>query len=72
MDTDKFTYRSYLLRLWRRGDAPIAWLVSLENPQSGERLGFPNFQAMLEYLQAELEDSNLEESTPEEIEETAG
>lgn len=64
MDTDKFTYRSYLLRLWRRGGAHAFWLVSLENPQSGERLGFPNLQAMMEYLQGELENSNLEDVPP--------
>lgn len=66
MDTDKFTYRSYLLRLWRRGGMNSAWLVSLEDPQSGERVGFPNLQAMLNFLQDELKnmDASKDDPTP--------
>lgn len=56
MDTDKYTYRSYLLRLWRRSpSSPANWLVSLEDTKTGERTGFTDLNALLQYLQSEIE-----------------
>ena len=47
------TYMSYLLRLWRvieGGEA--AWRASLEDPHTGERLGFAGLWELLNYLEA--------------------
>jgi hypothetical protein len=44
-------YLSFLLRLWQliEGGKPT-WHASLENPSTGERLGFPNLEAMTTFL----------------------
>ena len=50
-------YRSYLLRLWEeRGEqtAVRMWRCSLEDPLTGNRQGFANLTALLEWLTAEL------------------
>ena len=45
-------YYSYLLRLWLPGDeGDVAWRASLDDPKTGERLGFPTLQALWTYLQ---------------------
>jgi hypothetical protein len=56
---------SYLLRLWPvQGAGQTVWRASLENPHTGEQLGF----ATLERLFAFLEDQTLlaadEQSSP--------
>jgi hypothetical protein len=50
-------YRSYLLRLWEeRGEKPALrmWRCSLEDPLTGDRQGFANLGALVEWLSAEL------------------
>ncbi len=65
MDTDKFTYRSYLLRLWRRSKHQQAhWHASLEDPETGTRVGFADLQALIAYLEAELNDLAIQEVPP--------
>ena len=45
-------YYSYLLRLWLPGEeGDVAWHASLDDPKTGERLGFPTLQALWTYLQ---------------------
>ncbi len=57
MGTDKYTYRSYLLRLWRRNkQQQSSWYASLEDPETGTRVGFADLQALIAYLEAELND----------------
>jgi hypothetical protein len=44
-------YRAFMLRMWsveRSGQA--VWRASLEDPHSGEMLGFPNIEALIAYL----------------------
>lgn len=47
-------YRVFLLRLWEeRGQPPDSaaiWRLSLEDAQTGERIGFASLQALNEYL----------------------
>ena len=44
-------YRSYLLRLWReRGSASIHWRASLQDPHSGERMGFAHLDELVAFL----------------------
>ncbi len=50
-------YLSYLLRLWLPDNAgrPI-WRGSLEDPNTGNRLGFADLSSLFEYLQRQTED----------------
>jgi hypothetical protein len=52
-------YRSYLLRFWearsRRPEKQATWRFSLEDPQTGKKRGFPDLEALVEFLQSELE-----------------
>jgi hypothetical protein len=43
-------YHSYLIRLYRQKNDPVAWRVSLENVQTGERQGFASLHALYEFL----------------------
>lgn len=46
-------YLAYLLRMWRdAGGREGAWRASLEDPRSGERLGFGSLEDLYAYLQA--------------------
>ncbi len=48
-------YHSYLLRFWEeRGQQPPVWRFSLEDPQTDQRYGFASFEALVHWLQAEL------------------
>jgi hypothetical protein len=45
------SYLSYLLRLWQSGSADrTVWRASLENPMTGERLGFANLKELFAFL----------------------
>ena len=44
-------YRAYLLRLWRTGEGELhRWRASLEDPQSGDRIGFGDLAALFCFL----------------------
>jgi hypothetical protein len=48
----KHQYYSYLLRLWLPGgEGEASWHASLDDPKTGERLGFPTLQALWTFLQ---------------------
>ena len=52
-DTDTLAAqrRSYLLRLWCTGESGCReWRASLEDPHSGERVGFSNLEHLFAYL----------------------
>jgi len=52
------TSRSYLLRLWQTGSAgQQVWRASLENIQTGERLGFANLEQLFVFLMEQTEQS---------------
>jgi hypothetical protein len=57
-------YQSYMLRLWevrsQRPGQPSTWHFSLEDPQTGQRHVFPDLEALVAFLQAELEGSGDE------------
>jgi len=45
-------YHSFLIRLWKiKQEDTFVWRASLENPQTGEVLGFEDLQALLKYLE---------------------
>jgi hypothetical protein len=44
-------YRAYMLRMWSVEQSGQAeWRASLEDPHTGERLGFSNVEALMVYL----------------------
>ena len=46
-------YRAYLLRLWQvPGLGPAVWRASLEDPHTGERLGFGSLDNLVAFLRA--------------------
>ena len=59
-------YAAYLLRLWRETSAEEAqWRASLQNPHTGERVGFSSLRDLFAFLEKEtgwrtqgLEDSD--------------
>jgi hypothetical protein len=52
---DDTLYRSYLIRLWRRGaERAPAWTVALEDVRTGERRGFASLEEALSFLGAQL------------------
>jgi hypothetical protein len=51
MDQRPADYVSYLLRVWRsNGEGPSAWRASLENPHTGERMGFADMEGLFSFL----------------------
>lgn len=51
------SYRSYVLRLWqeRGGQSPLdVWRFSLEDPQTDQRHGFADLEALTAWLIAEM------------------
>lgn len=43
-------YLSYVLRLWCEGKQGGRWLSSLQNPITGERIGFASMDELFEFL----------------------
>jgi hypothetical protein len=47
-------YVAYLLRLWReKGGGTTQWRASLQDPHSGERVGFADLEELFDYLRQE-------------------
>ena len=68
MESGRQRYLSYLLRLWKVGDgAEVAWRASLQNPQTGERRGFPDPESLFRFLRRQISAApphdDLEDST---------
>jgi hypothetical protein len=65
-------YRSYLLRFWEErppperasgGTTPIGrWRFSLEDPHSGARLGFADFNQLIAFLKDQMQSHSREEA----------
>jgi len=55
-------YHAGLLRLWRVG-AGGAWRVSLQDAESGERIGFADLDHLFAYLQRLTGDTPYERAT---------
>lgn len=49
-------YAAYLLRLWREtSGGGSQWRASLQNPHTGERVGFSSLQGLFTFLEEETE-----------------
>jgi hypothetical protein len=56
-DGDGRDYAAYLLRMWReKGTGLTRWRASLQDPHSGERVGFANLEELFGYLRRETGD----------------
>ena len=56
MDEGRRRYISYLLRLWRIEDrGKPSWRASLEDPGSGDRLGFAGIDDLCAFLRWEAD-----------------
>jgi len=54
-------YLSYLLRLWQSGSRDNAvWRASLQNPMTGECLGFATLKELFTFLEAQVEAAELQ------------
>ncbi len=60
MDKGRKHYVSFMLRLWRAGnDGKPVWRASLEDPHTGERLGFASPGELFAYLETRIEETAL-------------
>ena len=48
-------YRVYVLRLWRTESPDLSWRASLENPRTGERVGFESIERLFAFLMEQVE-----------------
>ena len=48
-------YRSFLLRLWCVDTADSCWHASLEDPHTGERIGFASLEQLFAFLMEQVE-----------------
>lgn len=49
-------YQSYLLRLWRTEQCETeCWRASLQDPRTGERIGFANLEELFAFLMLQIE-----------------
>jgi hypothetical protein len=52
-------YRAYLLRLWRESQHD-PWRATLEDPHTGERLGFAGMDRLIAYLRRQTHEADRE------------
>ena len=61
MPQEQAKYRAYLLRLWQGsadGGGPTVWSASVEDPHTGERIGFATLDHLFAYLLQQAEYSS--------------
>ncbi len=54
-DPGEKKYRSYLLRLWREETLDPCWRAALEDPHTGERIGFASLEQLFAFLMEQVE-----------------
>jgi hypothetical protein len=62
MPTKQPSHQTYLLRLWPAcpsGAGRVVWRASLENPHTGQRLGFASLEALFVYLMEQTEATSI-------------
>lgn len=61
MPQEPTKYRAYLLRLWQSNAdsrGPTIWSASLEDPHTGERIGFATLDHLFAYILQQTEISS--------------
>lgn len=55
----RLRYHSLILAFWQEADEPVdshaSWRFSLEDPHTGERVGFRSIEEVARYLQAQTQ-----------------
>ncbi len=65
MTSRRMPYWSYLLRRWTTsGDGYVVWRASLENPHTGERLGFSSLEQLFLFLEDQTTEIATSEDSP--------
>lgn len=62
-------YRAYLLRFWEERGQPTSvavWRFSLEDPHTGQRHGFATLDALLAFLQTQIDGEQQSHQTGDE------
>jgi hypothetical protein len=57
-------YHTFVLSLWEESGTVPAWRCSLENPHTGERIGFRTLDDMTTYLDEWLQKPSGQTATP--------
>lgn len=52
--SEKLSYASYLLRVWREGDDPVTWQGEIESIQSGQTRRFADLVTMADFLKTQV------------------
>jgi hypothetical protein len=50
----KRRYFAWLLRIWESGETETGWQASLQDPHSGERIGFASAEGMWLYVKEHM------------------
>jgi hypothetical protein len=53
---DTADYQAFLLRVWRE-DTLSGWRVQLEDPHTGQSIGFSSMKQLYEYLEKKTSDN---------------
>lgn len=55
-ESKSLRYSSYLLRLWQeQGEQATTWRFSLDDPRTGERIGFAGLAHVIDFLRMQME-----------------
>ena len=54
-DPNTKKYRSYLVRLWRVETPGQSWRASLEDPRTGQRIGFASLEQLFAFLMEQVD-----------------
>ncbi|MEJ2736834.1 MAG: hypothetical protein P8189_25265 [Anaerolineae bacterium] len=54
MSKEQPDYISYLLRVWRSNGDATTWRASLQNPHTGERIGFASINELCAFLRQQI------------------
>lgn len=66
MGEERWPYIAYLLRLWQApGGGALVWRASLEDPHTGERLGFGSLSQLVAFLRAATEEMEASLDEPQ-------
>jgi len=66
-ESKSLRYVSYLLRLWQEQDEQAAiWRFSLDDPRTGERVGFADVETLLRFLNERMSSTVVDAGTKEE------
>jgi hypothetical protein len=65
MTQDQSVYHSFLLRLWEaKADGESGWRASLEQVDTGERLGFTDLAELFRFLESLTQPDRQGKETP--------